>query len=329
MQLGVNKYRKILLAAAIFVAVFFFAIAYFALELGPADSSSSGLLVFRVKAGDGLREIAASLVAEHLIKSRAAFEIWAVLNGSATVLKPGNYRLSRSMTSREIIAELTAGSRREISVTIPEGLSSYEIEKILTDAGVIETGGIVGLKSSTTIEGMLFPDTYRFFTDSEPQEVVNKFLENFKAKAGPLLEGKNSPETNLILASLVEKEVPDFEDQRIVAGILKKRIAAGVPLQVDATICYIKATRSYPDNPPCYPLSPLDFKIDSPYNTYLHRGLPPGPIGNPGVSAINAALNPQKSPYWYYLSEPATRKTIFSKTLDEQEENRVKYLKGK
>ena len=106
-----------------------------------------------------------------------------------------------------------------------------------------------------------------------------------------------------------------------------------MPLDVDATVCYAKLLENQASRPAasqvaqaCYPLTALDFKIDSPYNTYLYRGLPPGPIGNPGVSAIMAAIHPVVSPYWYYLSDPKTGKTIFAKTLDEQTQNRVKYL---
>jgi UPF0755 protein len=129
-----------------------------------------------------------------------------------------------------------------------------------------------------------------------------------------------------VLASLVEREVPLAEDQRRVAGILEKRLAVGMPLQVDATICHIKKIRAG-SSVGCYPLSPLDFAVDSPYNTYLHMGLPPQPIGNPGIQAIMAVLDPLPSRYWYYLSDPATGKTVWSETLDEQEANRVKYLK--
>jgi UPF0755 protein len=128
---------------------------------------------------------------------------------------------------------------------------------------------------------------------------------------------------NLILASLLEREVSDFKDRQIVAGILLKRLGVGMPLQVDATICYIKKSEGQED---CYPLQPADFKKDSPYNTYVNRGLPAGPIGNPGRAAIEAAMSPQKSAYWYYLSDPETGKTIFSETLDTHAANRVKYL---
>ena len=122
--------------------------------------------------------------------------------------------------------------------------------------------------------------------------------------------------------------MPDQNDQEIVAGIILKRLAEGIPLDIDATVCYAKLLGRPTSTAQACSLSPLDFKIESPYNTYLYKGLPPGPIGNPGTSAITAALHPQSSPYLYYLSDPATGKTIFAKTLDEQNQNRVKYLES-
>ena len=106
---------------------------------------------------------------------------------------------------------------------------------------------------------------------------------------------------------------------------MKKRLAAGMKLDIDATICYLKKILKGQSS--CYPLSPEDFKIESPYNTYLHIGLPPGSIGSPNISAISATMNSITSPYWYYLNDPKTGKTIFAKTLDEQNANRRIYLK--
>lgn len=302
------------------------AAAYFYNRLEPVAAEAKPRM-FTVEAGEGFRDIAGHLAEENLIRSRLAFEVLSLFTGSATKLKPGVYELSPAMSSYEALSELVLGSHREVSVKIPEGASIYEIDKILSDAGVLKTGSIIGFNKSTKIEGRLFPDTYRFFLGSETKEVVDKFLENFRMKAQPVLSGdKNNGEANLILASLVEKEVPEDSDREIVAGILKKRLKAGMPLQVDATICYIKKFSARIPSQNCYPLTPLDFKIDSPYNTYLHRGLPPAPIGNPGISAINAVLRPKNTEYWYYLSDPKTKRTIFAKTLEEQSKNRETYL---
>ena len=129
----------------------------------------------------------------------------------------------------------------------------------------------------------------------------------------------------LTAASLLEKEAPSFKDRRLISGILYKRLKAGIGLQVDATLTYAKCGGAFLtcDDPKVYR---GDTSYSSSYNTYLYKGLPPGPISNPGLEAIRAALEPLESGYWYYLSDPKTKKTIFSRTLEEHNENRAKYL---
>ena len=138
---------------------------------------------------------------------------------------------------------------------------------------------------------------------------------------GLSMESENLEET-LILASLIQEEIKDPFEMRIGAGILKKRLEAGIPLQIDTTLCYLKGV----DGMGCLPITQADKALDSPYNTYLYRGLPPGPISNPGLDAIRATLNPANSPYLYYVSDPKTGRTIFGKTLDEHNQNVIKYL---
>lgn len=220
-------------------------------------------------------------------------------------------------------------------LVIPEGYTVVQIDELLAKNGVLEAHALINfdidrvrndywfLEGAKNLEGFLFPDTYEFFLNSAPEAVVRKFLDNFKKKAGPSLPGDGEKAMEIIImASIIEKEVPDFNDDRpLVSGLLWKRLRNDMPLQVDAAICFIK-------NPAgCRDISPVDLKIDSPYNTYLYRGLPPGPISNPGLSAISAALHPKGSPFWYYISHPQTKKTIFAETLDEHQQNIVKYLK--
>jgi UPF0755 protein len=216
--------------------------------------------------------------------------------------------------------------RSEVEVTIPEGSTIYDIDRILSGAGVISQGVLINSTSSLALEGTLFPDTYYFFPSSTVGDVVQKMEDDFAVKAEPLLvsAGQNAS-SDLILASIVQKEVASLTDQAIVAGILEKRLAMGIPLDVDASICYIKQ-QEYPTSTGACSLDAADFKIDSPYNTYLYRGLPPGPIGNPGAQAIEATLNPVSSTYLYYLSDPKTGETIYAATLGQQEANQKKYL---
>ncbi|MBI2889116.1 MAG: endolytic transglycosylase MltG [Candidatus Liptonbacteria bacterium] len=280
---------------------------------------------FEVARGDGFQEIVSRLRDAGLIRSPFALKAYAFLFGTAQTLKPGIYELTPSMSGPRILNALVAGAR-EVPVVIPEGSSIYDIDRILSSSRVLREGELVAYALSHRLEGYLFPDTYKLFEGASVEEVTQKLLENFERKARPLLlRDEAHTAENLILASLVEREVPGYEDQRIVAGILKKRLAVGMPLQVDATICYIKKVRAGKPAE-CYPLSPLDFEIDSAYNTYSRVGFPPQAIGSPGVQAITAVLAPRMSSYWYYLSDPKTGRTIWSETLDEQESNRVKYL---
>lgn len=311
-------------AGIVIIAVFLAASSWFVYELKPVGGSSNPERT-EIKPGDGFLGIADGLKSSGLIRSALVFKIASVITGSWGRLKPGVYELNPTMSSPHILKILLQG-REEIEVMIPEGSTVIEIDKLLSDKGILPSGALVSCTSSNSLEGKLFPDTYRFFKNSATAEVIDKFLINFKLKAGSLLSGETGEnERNLILASLIEKEVPDFKDRQIVAGILIKRLKQGIPLQVDSSICYVKELiKEAPVY--CYPLTALDLKIKSPYNTYLNRGLPPGPIGNPGLSAISAALTPLPSSYLYYLSDPATGKTIFSLTLDEHYKNSVKYL---
>ncbi len=295
-----------------------------------ASSATTPPIVFQVNAGNGFRTVAQNLYAMHLIRSPLAFELFSLVDGHAFALKPGWYRLNPSMDTPQIIMALFNGGTGEATVVIPEGSNMYDIDRILSNALVIRPGALINLATAQNLEGRLFPDTYQFYTNDNVAAAVKEMTNDFNAKAMPLLVADPATanaideERSLIIASIIQKEVPSQSDEELVAVIILKRLAAGMPLDIDATVCYAKLLAAATAH--ACSLSALDFKINSPYNTYLHKGLPPGPIGNPGTSAITAALHPQSSPYFYYLSDPATGKTIFAKTLDEQNQNRVKYL---
>ena len=201
-------------------------------------------------------------------------------------------------------------------VTIYEGLSAVEISQLLKDEGIFANGEILPQE----LDGYLFPDTYEFYVPSSLEFVVSKMSDNFNRKVLALVPDDKNVHEVLTVASMVEEEVINDEDRRIVAGIIWKRLQAGMRLQVDATMCYIKTA-------PCFPITKRDLAIDSHYNTYLYEGLPPGPISNPGLASIKSSLNPQKSDFWFYISDPKTKKTIFSKTLDEHNRNVAVYLR--
>ncbi|MBI5079191.1 endolytic transglycosylase MltG [Candidatus Wolfebacteria bacterium] len=290
--------------------------------------------IFEIAPKTGFSEIAEKLAEEKIISSAAVFKIYGAIAGRAHRLKPGRYVFSGEISAAEVLDILIAGPK-DIAVTIVPGATLSEIDEQLSSLAIIKAGGIINFNVAeakkthpwlesevNSLEGFLLPDTYFFMMDSDPGDVVNKVLINFEKKALTLFNNGVNLE-KLISASLLEKEIPDYEERRLVAGILEKRLASGMPLQVDATVIYAKCGKFLN----CPPLNKKDYLIDSPYNSYLYKGWPPAPIANPSVSAIKAALQPKKSSYWYYLSDPKTKKTIFADTLDKHNQNKAIYLK--
>ncbi len=330
--------KRYFAVAATVIVVICGGLALFFLGVRPVTAAADApQVIFTVDQGEGFRTIADALAAAGLVRSAFVFDAVAVFAGRAGALKAGSYRLSPSMSPWAIAAALSDGASAEATVTIPEGSDIFAIDRILSAALVTQPGAFAHYALSRNLEGYLFPDTYRFSIGESPADIATAMTNDFNAKAAPLLAADPAHAAKVvIIASILEKEVQSQADQEVVAGIILKRIAIGMPLDIDATICYAKSLggRAAESSTPAIPsggacaLSPVDFTIKSPYNTYLYKGLPPGPIGNPGVSAITAALHPRASSYLYYLTDPATGKTIFAKTLDEQNQNRVKYLEG-
>ncbi len=298
---------------------------YFVFTLSPVSAVSTeiepGTDPFLITKGDGFKYIAAQLVKEGYIRSARAFSTFAIITGRAHQFKPGAYDLDPASSTPEIVDLLARGPEPDRKVLIREGMNIQEINDLLTAQGVLEKNALVKfdwrtlvdqypfLAKSVSLEGFLLPDTYRFYVESYPDAVAKIFLDNFKSRAWPILSRNNkTPYRTLIIASMLEKEVPESEDRLIVAGIIERRLKIGMPLQIDATLPYARVNGQA-------------------YDTYKNYGLPPGPISNPGLDAISAALHPKTSPYLYYLSDPKTGKTIFSKTFDEHDTNRAKYLR--
>ncbi|MBI4919919.1 endolytic transglycosylase MltG [Candidatus Azambacteria bacterium] len=323
-------YIILFLIAVVFISAFIFW-RQIKTPLNPAGETK----IFKVAKGDSAKTISENLKKSGLIKSPFLFRLYVFLSLNQYYLQPGEYELSPKMPIRDIGDMLAAGGTNEVVITVPEGFNLKQIEDRLVAAGLAKSGDLANYKfsmseppiledkpKSASLEGYLFPDTYRFFKDAVLSDVVGKMVGNFDGKLTPDLRAaiKNSGHSFyeiLTMASLVEKEISKDSDRPIVSGILWKRLDAGVPLQVDATLVYITGRNE---------ISSADKKINSPYNTYLYRGLPKCPIANPGLSAIKAAIFPEASPYWYYLSSKDGT-TIFSKTLEEHNRNKAAYLK--
>ncbi|MCX6764478.1 MAG: endolytic transglycosylase MltG [Candidatus Nealsonbacteria bacterium] len=293
-------------------------------------------VIFDIEKGQGLEEIALNLERENLIKDDLYFKIYALFRGTAKDIKAGVYKLNPSLTVPQILEKIVKGQTFQIEITIPEGFNLKQIEEVLSE----KLERTMSLKFSVkefkdsfdflseipeeeSLEGFLFPDTYLLNPMVNDKEIAEIFLKNFDKKfTRDFKEKIETQQKNIFeiitMASLLEKEVKTEEEKEIVSGILWKRIKINMPLQVDAAIAYIKNTKTGK-------VSYEEIKIDSPYNTYKYAGLPKGPICNPGLESIRAALNPKESDYWYYLSTPDGQ-TIFSRTLEEHNIAKAKYL---
>ena len=226
----------------------------------------------------------------------------------------------------------------EQSVTFPEGFTENQIAARIADRQGVAVKDflqeatpaqfaekfpfLLNLSKSRTLEGYLFPDTYRLAKDDAPKDVIVRMLANFNVKVTQELRDEAKAQNRtfdeiVIMASIIEKEVQSAEDMALVSGVLWKRIDTNEGLYADATLEYIVNKDGE--------LTVQDLAKDTPYNTRKYRGLPPGPISNPGLSAILAAIRPEKSDYYYYLTAK-DGDTVFAKTNDEHNRNKAKYL---
>ncbi len=296
--------------------------------------------VFEIRSGQGLRSVAGELQAQAYIPSSLAFEFYARLRGWEERLQAGRYLISDHMSSVEILEKIVSGDAvfDEMTIVVPEGWSLADIEvyfEILglftkeefAQAAVMQDAYddfwfLEPLQDDTILDGYLFPDTYRIFSDSTPISIVRRMLSRFGDRLSPeLLDTLEAQDRSLhellTLASIVQKEAPD-EDMEEVAGVFWNRLRDGWNLESDATVNYVLGTKK---------LQPTfaDTEVDDPYNTYRNPGLPPGPIGNPGMDAIFAALEPAEHDYYFFLHKP-TRETVFSRTFSEHLAAKRRYL---
>lgn len=285
-------------------------------------SCDGGEKLVKIEKGWGSGEIGQALKNEKLIKSKWFFVFHVWLTGYNGHLQAGDYLLNQKMTLFQISKIIASGeiAPNYVKTTIPEGWTNEQIEERLIASGVLAQGN----KLPKEKEGYLFPDTYYFEKNSSVDAVVKKMSDNFLKRIGEgiskdlLVDSSMKLPNAVIMASILEKEIKSDEDRAIVSGIFWKRIKNNYPLESCATIAYIlgveKKQYSYKDT-----------RIKSPYNTYINFGLPPTPINNPGLSAIKAALYPEETDYYFFLSAPDGT-TIYSKTLEEHNTNKAKYL---
>jgi UPF0755 protein len=283
--------------------------------------------IVSVKSGQTLRGFSQTLEETNVIKSKFAFKSLVYLFGGGKGLRAGDYYLEKSQNAITL-AWRFSNSRynlKNIRITIPEGFSVIEIADIFKREKKFNYFSADQFKKlAAKYEGYLFPDTYLFLPNITAQGVIDAMLLNYQKRVEPLAAEVfvfGRPIKDVInMASIIEEEARTLETREIIAGILWKRLDMGMALQVDSAFAFVNGEKDSKD------LSLEDLKIESPYNTYLHVGLPPTPISNPGINAIKATINPIKTKYYYYLSDDDGN-MHYAITHDEHVMNKQKYLR--
>ena len=288
----------------------------------PSDFPSNQVLT--IPKGASLSSAAQYLKGQGVVRSATMLELLVRLARKQNSFLSGDYIFSGPQSAFQVAAKLEAGERgfSLIHVTIPEGSTVAAIGQLLgTGFYRITPDGFVALARRQ--EGYLFPDTYFLQANVTPANVIDRMRATFDQKILPLqadIQKSGHLQSDvIIMASILEAEARTTETRQIVAGILWKRIKLGMPLQVDSTLRYVTGRDSSQ-------LTSDDLDSSSPYNTYRHKGLPPGPIDNPGLEAITDALHPKATPYLYFLSD-ANGVMHYAATFEQHVANKQKYLK--
>jgi UPF0755 protein len=328
-----------LAAIAIAAALYWFGISR------PIDLSQP--VEMTIETGASSAAIARQAEQAGLVRSARAFQYYADFKGVNKKFKAGHFVFSGQASFASVAEVLIAGDKTSnvTKITIPEGWTSKDIDSYLAKNGKFAQGEflawtkdpalnermkakypfLAGKPASSGLEGFLFPDTYSVYNNATVNEIVEKMLSNFDRKLKPEWrqeidrQGKTLFQI-ITMASIIEKEVRKTDDMKMVSDIFWRRIRNGQRLESCATLAYVLGV-----NKPQYSLE--DTEIDSPYNTYANKGLPPGPISNPGANAIEAAIYPQANNFNFFLTANGTGETVYSATFEEHVRNKNKYLK--
>lgn len=355
--LGFAHHRK--RSRLVFTAIVFFVLVGVALVafgiVAVLPQGSPDVTPVTIDVPEGTDVAVAALQRSGVLRRPITFRVLVAV--SRKPIQPGRYVVSPRFSTWSLARLLTTTqARREREIRIIEGWNIRDIGQYLERERIVQAGAFYALVGSPAVdyrsadlalqrpkdfssdfaflresgkpdfiglEGYLFPDTYRVYVDATIEDIVRKLLENFDRKLSAELRDEIAKSSRsfhqvITMASIIEAEIANHDDRATAAGILWKRRDRGMLLQVDATVNYVTSKRDPR-------VSREDTGVDSSYNTYRYPGLPRGPIGNPGMSAILAALRPKESPYWFFLTTK-DRKTIFSKTLEEHHANVAKYL---
>lgn len=257
--------------------------------------------VVTIPEGATLSEISELFNDRQIVASPFFLKIFVALASSDTEVFAGDYYFDKPLSVGEVARRITHGEYglEPVKITIPEGSTVLDMAALYAETfTMFDASHFLELADSQ--EGYLFPDTYLFLPNVKEEQVIKQMRETFDLRVAALADeiasSSRSFEDIVVMASIIEKEAWKEKDRRLISGVLWNRIDISMPLQVDATFLYINGKNTYE-------LTYDDLAIDSPYNTYKYRGLPPGPICNPSLSSIQAALEPEESPYLFYLAD--------------------------
>lgn len=316
--------KKLILLFFLFTVVVIVGGVVFVNELRPLDANKVSKR-FVITKGESASQIGQDLAKDHIIKNALVFRIYSQVTQSAKKIKSGSYQLPSNLSVPEVINKLLAGPT-EVWVTIPEGLRREEIGDKFSDFVNFKKQDF--LQITATKEGYLFPDTYLIPLDYSSSQIVKIMEDNFERKYKSVEKSKttNLNESQVInLASIIQREAITVEDMQNVSSTLQNRLDIGMPLGSDVTLEYALGYQKDEKTWWKKDLTIDDLALKSSYNTRLVAGLPPTPISNPGLVAIEAALNPPHTDYLYYLSD-SDGKLHFAQTLEEHNANIQKYL---
>ncbi len=305
------------------------------------DEMSEEVIVFPVEKGASFNGIASDLEESGLIRSALFLKIFNKITGSDKLIKTGSYNIDKKLTSLQIVNQLVEGKQKLLSVVIPEGITTRQIAEIFENAGVadgdsfVRAAGDGSLLSSygihaDTLEGFLFPDTYSFQQNFPAEKVVEHMVSVFFSKLETVYSDYSMLTNNqiyekIILSSIIEKEYRVPEEASKMASVFYNRIDQGWPLQSCATIVYVLTEEQLKEHPDRILFS--DLEIDSEFNTYQNKGLPPAPISNPGVVALDAVFNPAQTDYMFFVVEDINIGThTFTKRLSDHNQARADYI---
>ena len=349
-----NRFTRVLIAILLIISLLGVGAFIVTNQLTQPVTDESEVVVFEVVSGQGLSSVAEALKEKDLVRS-TLYVRYIANNNNLTAIKAGSFRLDRSWTVLEILQTLNDGSKTipdQVRVTLPEGFWAKDIAKRMSENTNVSAEDLLDLWNDETfvlemidrysfltdeiidprvrvyLEGYLFPETYDFYVSTSPRAITIRLLDQTQRivnRHQQLFEQSNlSIHEIFIFASIVQYEARELEDMRLIAGVFYNRLSINMPLQASPTVCY--SLYEFDSWLECERRT----NIDSPYNTYMYRGLPVGPILNPSEMAIIATLSPETTDYLYFMADVYGDGTIyFAKTLAEHEANVNKYLRGR